>query len=243
MCRGLRYEGRLGLRFEAATQRLLRRDLSYLDTISGPRLRRELLAILAEERPEQILARGQTLGVLSALHPALSLNHRRVAAFAAARGRGLASLVEVYLCLLTAEAGQAQVEGAVLRLALHGALARAFRDAVRLREGAPQLAAPDLRPSQVMASIEPFSVVAISARALLQPPGVVRDRLWHYLEHWRYRRPALRGHDLQALGVEPGPAMGRMLARLRAARLDGEAQGREDEVGLVRAWRSAGIPT
>ena len=242
MLRGFRYEGRLGFRFEAATQRLLRRNLSYLDTVSGPRLRRELLAILAEDQPERVLARGQTLGVLSALHPALSLNRRRVAAFVAARDRSLASLDDVYLCLLTAEAAQAQVEEAILRLSLHAAFARALRDAARLRERASQLAAPNLRPSQVVSTLEPFSAAAVAAQALLQPPGVVRERLWHYLEHWRYRRPALRGRDLQALGVEPGPAMGRMLAQLRAARLDGEAQGREDEVRLARAWHSAGTP-
>jgi len=80
----------------------------------------------------------------------------------------------------------------------------------------------------------------VCAHALLEPPGSVERRLWQYLEHWRYRRAALRGRDLLALGVAPGPAMGRMLARLRAARLDGEARGREDEVMLVRAWLSKG---
>jgi tRNA nucleotidyltransferase (CCA-adding enzyme) len=242
MLRGLRYEGRLGFRFQVASERLLRRDLSYLDTISGPRLRHELLAILDEERPERILMRGQALGLLPALHVALSMNRRRAAAFAAARGRDLASLGEVYLCLLTVEAGQAQVEGVILRLALHGGWARALRDAVRLRAETSQLAAPDLPPSQVVAILEHFSAAAVAGHALLQPPGATRDRLWQYLERWRYRRPALRGQDLQALGVEPGPTMGRMLAQLRAARLDGEAQGREDEVRLVRAWQSAEAP-
>lgn len=242
MLRGLRYEGRLGFHLEPTTERLLRRDLSYLDTISGPRLRRELLAILGEEHPERILMRGQTLGVLPALHPALSLDRRRAAAFAAAHERGLAPLAEVYLCLLTAEAARAQVEDAILRLALHGGAARAPRDAVRLRDAVRQLAAPDLRPSQVVAVLEPFSVAAVAAQALGQPQGTVRERLWQYLDRWRHRRPALRGHDLEALGMEPGPAMGKILARLRAARLDGEAQGREDEVKLVQTWRSAGTP-
>jgi tRNA nucleotidyltransferase (CCA-adding enzyme) len=238
--RGLRYEGRLGLRFAATTRRLLCRDLSYLDTISGPRLRRELLAILAEECSERILARAQALGVLSALHPALSFDSRRAAAFAAARRRPLAPLPEVYLCLLAAGATPDQVEGSLHRLALHGAWERALRDALRLRQEALRLAVPGLRPSQAVAILEPLSAAAIVAHALLEPPGVVRRRLRQYLEHWRYRRPALRGQDLQALGVAPGPAMGQMLARLRAARLDGEARGREDEVMLIRAWQSAG---
>jgi tRNA nucleotidyltransferase (CCA-adding enzyme) len=241
--RGLRYEGRLGFRFEAATQRLVGRDLSYLDTISGLRLRRELLAILAEERPERILARAQALGVLPALHPALSFDRRRAVAFAAARRRPLAPLPEVYLCLLTAGAGPDQVEGAILRLALHGVWERALRDALRLREEVSRLAVPNLRPSQVVAVLEPLSAAAIAAHTLLEPPGIVRRRLRRYLEDWRYRRPALRGRDLQALGVIPGPSMGQMLARLHVARLDGEVQRREDEVKLVRAWQSGGLPS
>jgi tRNA nucleotidyltransferase (CCA-adding enzyme) len=241
--RGLRYEGRLGFRFEATTQRLLCRDLSYLETISGPRLRRELLAILAEDCAQRVLARAQALGVLPALHPALSFDRRRAAAFAAARRRPLAPLPEVYLCLLVAGAAPHQVEGALLRLALHGAWERAPRDALRLRQEALRLAAPGLRPSQVVAILEPLNAAAIAAHALLEPPGIVRRRLRQYLEHWRYRRPALRGQDLQDLGVAPGPVMGQMLARLRAARLDGEARGREDEVMLIRAWQSAGTPS
>jgi len=241
--RGLRYEGRLGFRFEAATQRLLCRDLSYLDTISGPRLRRELLAILAEERPERILARAQALGVLPALHPALSFDRRRAVAFAAARGRPLAPLPEVYLCLLAAGAAPDQVEGAILRLALHGPWERALRDALRPQEEASRLAAPGLRPSQVATILEPLSAAAIAAHALLASPGIVRRRLRQYLEDWRYRRSALRGRDLQVLGVAPGPVMGQMLARLRVARLDGEVRRREDEVKLVCAWQSAGTPS
>ena len=240
--RGLRYEGRLGFQLHPGTLRLLGRDLSYLDTISGARLRRELLAILAEDCPERILARAQALGVLPALHPALSFDRRRAAAFVAARGRPIAPLSEVYLCLLAAGATPAQVESAVLRLALHGAWERALRDGVRLREEASQLEAPDLRPSQVVAILEPFSAAAVCAHALLEPPGSVQRRLWRYLEHWRYRRAALHGRDLLALGVAPGPVMGQMLARLRAARLDGAARGREDEVMLVQGWLAAGLP-
>jgi hypothetical protein len=38
-------------------------------------------------------------------------------------------------------------------------------------------------------------------------------------------RPAISGEDLVAAGVRPGPAIGRSLAAVRAALLDGEVDG------------------
>jgi hypothetical protein len=51
---------------------------------------------------------------------------------------------------------------------------------------------------------------------------------------YRSVRPILRGDDLPSLGVSPGKAVGEVLARLRAAKLDGEVRTRADEERLVR---------
>jgi tRNA nucleotidyltransferase (CCA-adding enzyme) len=47
--------------------------------------------------------------------------------------------------------------------------------------------------------------------------------------------PLLRGRDLPALGVEPGPAMGRLLARVWAQQLDGTVTSREQALEAARA--------
>src|SRR3990170_552990 len=60
--RGARYEARLAFRFEPQTLRWLRRDVRYLDAISGPRLRDELLRALREPQPERILLRLEEVG-------------------------------------------------------------------------------------------------------------------------------------------------------------------------------------
>src|SRR3989304_5463416 len=83
--RGARYETRLGFRFEPQTLRWLRRDIRYLDTISGRRLRDELLRVLREPRPERILMRLHGLGALGAVPPSLSFHKRRASAFARLR--------------------------------------------------------------------------------------------------------------------------------------------------------------
>jgi poly(A) polymerase len=48
-------------------------------------------------------------------------------------------------------------------------------------------------------------------------------------------RPPLRGDELaEALGIEPGPRLGELLAELQAAAYAGEIRGREDAVALAR---------
>jgi tRNA nucleotidyltransferase (CCA-adding enzyme) len=47
-------------------------------------------------------------------------------------------------------------------------------------------------------------------------------------------RPSLGGADLKAMGFAPGPLYRQILDRLMAARLDQEAQTREEELALVQ---------
>jgi tRNA nucleotidyltransferase (CCA-adding enzyme) len=52
---------------------------------------------------------------------------------------------------------------------------------------------------------------------------------------WRHVRPGLTGDDLKRLGVPQGPQIGRLLTRILAAKLDGEAPTLEAEESLVRS--------
>ena len=52
------------------------------------------------------------------------------------------------------------------------------------------------------------------------------------------RRPPLRGDELaRELGIEPGPELGRLLARLEEAAFAGEATDRDQAVELARRLR------
>ena len=69
--RGLRYEQRLNFQLGENSLKLLKRNVSMLDTISGDRIRHELELVLEEEFPEKVLLRAKKLKVLPKLHPAL----------------------------------------------------------------------------------------------------------------------------------------------------------------------------
>lgn len=101
-----------------------------------------------------------------------------------------------------------------LRTAADDALLRASADRVELRLLA-----------ELLEAIEPGRGLSVRARA--EALGVLDGPL-----------PALvTGRDLRALGLPPGPAMGRLLALVRRAQHRGEVACREDGLALVRRYR------
>jgi tRNA nucleotidyltransferase (CCA-adding enzyme) len=232
--RAVRYAVRLGFRLEPKTLALLRRDVSYLDTISGARLRQELLRLLAEERPETALLRCGVLGVLAAIHPALRFDRRLAAAFRTARRRGAPLGAELYLSLLGTCLSPEEASGMAHRLALSARERRALQGAAALSCAIAELAQPRLRPSQAVARLEAYPEASLWAWALVAPTPTVRRRFRRYLEYWRYVKPRLDGRALQRLGVPSGLLVGEALRMLRVARLDGRVRSREEEVGAVR---------
>jgi tRNA nucleotidyltransferase/poly(A) polymerase len=78
MVRLARFAGR-GYRVAAATRALVTRDRAYLGTVSDERLREELLAILAEDRPSRGLQISARWGVLPYLAPGVAkIDARRI---------------------------------------------------------------------------------------------------------------------------------------------------------------------
>ena len=231
--RGARYEARLGFRFEPQTLRWLRRDVRYLETISGQRLRDELLRVLREPRPESILLRLGELGALAALHPSLSIDERRAAAFARLRDLRDDPPATICLALLAWDLTPSQAAAFAGRLSLTRREAEAVRAAPEAKALLPALSA-DIPPSRVVELLSPLPAAAVWAMAAAAE-GPAADQALHYLRRWRHLKPALDGHALLALGAPAGPRLGEVLRRLKAAKLDGEVRTRRDEERLARA--------
>ena len=233
--RAVRYETRFSFSIEEETLALLKRDLAYLDTISGARVRHELLRLLAEDRPEKGLLRCQELGVMAAIHRALRFDDELATAFRRARRAGRASpQPELYLSLLGTRLSPADAEAVTLRLALSKRQRQALEGAAALAQLLPWLSRRGIRPSQVVERLEPYPLSAVDACALLTSRSAAREKLRHYLKNWYYVKPSLDGRALERLGVVRGPGMRDVLRLLKAARLDGQARSRQDEVELVQ---------
>jgi tRNA nucleotidyltransferase (CCA-adding enzyme) len=240
--RAARYAARLSFRIEELTLAWLRRDLHYLDTISGPRLRHELLRCLQEERPEEALLVLAELGVLARLHPSLSFDAAAAGALARARreaGREASPLLG--LAMLGARLQENEALAVASRLALTRAERQVLLAMARLRALAPELASPERAPSHICALLDGYPPAALWAYAFTVDNPLTRQRVLDYLRQWRHRRPHLTGRDLANLGVPPGPAMGRVLAHLRDACRDGRVRTRQEEVELVRSLLAGGL--
>lgn len=232
--RGIRYEQRLGFKFEEETERLLRRDVKMLRTISGDRLRHELERVLEEEAPEKALRRAGELGVLKELHPALKGNGWLAKVFRRARRGGKVPSANLYLCLLCYQLNENEAEEFLKRLNFPARATKAVLDTVRLESEVRRLADEDIKPSAVYELLHSYDSVAVEANLVAADSPLTKRHLQLYLSKLRYVRTLLDGVDLAALGIPVGPAIGEALAALRTARLDGELRTRRDEVEFVR---------
>jgi tRNA nucleotidyltransferase (CCA-adding enzyme) len=249
MFRAIRLEQRFGFILHRHTLRLLGRavDKGWIELLSGARLWRELRLMLTGESPTACLRRLDELGILSHIDADLGLSPDRLALLtrvaearvelAETHADVLGQAWLVYLAALFHGLDANILRRAGARLALAPRTIQELVDALTAVERASQrLCTTDKRrPSEVVAALRALPLEMLPLLLALCPGREVHQHVQHYLTTWRYIRPDLTGDDLKRLGVPQGPQIGRLLARVLAAKLDGEASTREAEEVLVRS--------
>jgi tRNA nucleotidyltransferase (CCA-adding enzyme) len=221
--RAARLATRLGCRIDHGTRRLAgsAAALDVYQALSGDRLRGELELMLAEPRPAAALGEAGRLGAWGLLGRGAEPGPRAGRLLATAlRPRGLAGLggpTVLALSLLALAEGRPAAETWARRLAVAPPLREAIR---RARDDAPALLARLGRirdPGAAYAILRPVPEVTLAwARALAGRPRA-RRHLDNHLRRWRRLPTLATGDDVAALGIPPGPRVGAVLRRLRAA--------------------------
>ena len=234
--RALRYEQRLDFQLERETRRWLERDLSYLESVSGDRIRHELELALEEENPGKLLRRAGELGVLAKIHPSLQVDGGLAGMFEQARRCNVAGVTPagLYLALLVYSLNRPETEQLIAYLRPRKVTARTLRDTLLLKDKLDILADEGLPDSRLYALLRGFSNTAVAAGALAADSAPVSRRLEHYLGKLRSVKPVLGGEDLKKMGVTHGPAIREILSTLLDARLDGKVTTRQQEEALAR---------
>lgn len=64
--------------------------------------------------------------------------------------------------------------------------------------------------------------------------AALQKNISRYITLWRREKANVSGEDLRAMGLQPGPAFGRVLEAVLAAKLDGLATSQEQQLELAR---------
>ncbi len=241
--RAVRLEQRLGFRIEPRSEELIGHAVALLDRVSGDRIRHELALILNEIEPLRALVRLEQLGVLRALHPALRVDEWLRAAFYAVRyarqQHPWPSLAEfdnwmlTTFALLTSRLPESDLEELGRRLQFSRVYLNHLHDARTAITTLDDLSVPQ-PPSAIVHWLEPLSEVGWLAAWAAAPNAVAREHIARFAQEWRFVRPVIGGHALEALtGLKPGPVYGTLLGSLRDAWLDGTITTPEEEQQML----------
>ena len=236
--RAARYAVRLGFNLDAQTEYPLRRDVSYLDTISPARLRDEFVRVLQEGRAVSILEMLHGLGAFQSVHPALAVEAQTLDALRRAEQSDYDDKPALYLAILAYSMNANEKIAFTERLRLSSRWAQIIRDTGLARsrvQDDPSIEGFSL--AEIYMRLRALQEAAILGCALSQVDDLATQRLMLYLNELRHIKPMLSGNDLIALGLPQGPRIGELLDDLLEARLNQRIETREDEINFVQARR------
>jgi tRNA nucleotidyltransferase (CCA-adding enzyme) len=231
LLRALRYEARLGGRLDPHTEALASEAIAAgaMDTVSGKRIRDELLDLLREAEAPAALARMRELKLDCALHPAWRVIPERAgSAMLACAETGADPALTSLAALMVPDAE------ALHPLLDRLALTRQERDrvsrAAEVGGHMTHLLRADLTASGIHSLLhgEPLETLAVTLAW-----GAPGEPVLRYLSDLRDVRLEVTGDDLVAAGVPQSPAVGVALEETLRRKLDGEVSGREDELALA----------
>ena len=227
--RAIRFAGREGYQLDEHTERLIRRDVRYLETVSGERIRHEIERIFLEPTSSAMLQVANDLKVLQAIHPALGFDQSIVPPITC----DLDDLNLIFYGLITRQVSPEDVEPITTRLMLDSVRAAFVNDIVSIRAIVPSLRLSKFN-SETYYLLEGLQPLALDAYATFTDDAEAVKRIRLYLDELRFVRPSITGESLLAEGVPEGPWIGQLLKSLLAARLDGDISSYEEEVEFVR---------
>ncbi|HZK25408.1 MAG TPA: CBS domain-containing protein [Oscillospiraceae bacterium] len=248
LLRAIRFEQRFAFQLEETTQALLENAVKtrVLENVSKERLYDELSLIFQEKKIAAMLNRIFELGLDVSIFPGVRYHELLK--------QRLFTVQEVLACVqrtwLDAKPIPAALYLASLMLDLRFQEARHLcrrlrlpRDTIRRVLNAitvvPQLQEElttdeELKPSQLEHWLGGQPLETMLLLLVVSKHSLVWSRIYFYWEKIRPIQIEISGHDLEVLGLPPGPAYQEILTAVRAARVDGLVGNKEEELAFVQ---------
>ncbi len=235
--RAARFAGRFGYDLEWRTREWLNEavGLQLPSTLSGARLREELIPLLMEKDPRPAFKLLSQWGALAFLVPHLKWEKSHDTFFGQLmKSSGTENALLMRLLVLVHTLPFSKAVGSLGHLMFPQTMIEQVEMALtllaRLREGALSMA--DVKRGArkpLLPEVKAFMTKALKVKNLAPKKSAVLD--WQRFEH---SAPALTGQDVRDLGYKPGPVYSKIFDALRQARWEGKLRTREEEIRFLQ---------
>ena len=250
--RAIRFETRFQFHLGGQTERLIKNalQLKMFEKISPNRLFNELNHIFAEKDAHACIKRMEEFNLLKTIHPLLALSSSKsvllgetqsvLAWYSRLYGGQAPQPWILYLFVLTRNGKYPEVSEVLERL---GLTQRAKTECLRLREAVRQVQIrlarwqkEDGSMSGLYLILSRMDVEGVLILMALYHDDDISKNLSLYLTHLQSEKPDITGEDLKNIGVPQGPLFATILNQVLAAKLDGKASSREEQLKLAEEF-------
>jgi tRNA nucleotidyltransferase (CCA-adding enzyme) len=245
--RAVRFEQRFGFRIEPHTLRLLTDAVrqGLLLEVQPQRLRDELFLIMKEEYPERALARLRELAGFGFISPRIRWGRNFPGFFSAIRAedawfkascsaRRHVDLWVMYLAALCSSLKRDEALSVCRRFGFgRGETSRIIAYIAVRAKAREIISRKGVAPSALFRLLDPLPYEVILLLRAAAGTVVIKRRIAEFFRSCHGTRVFVSGHDLQRLGIAPGPEYQRILRALLDAKLDGRVTTKEDELAFI----------
>ncbi len=243
--RAVRFEQRYDFTIDGRTVSLIRNAVrrEMFNAVSGERLREEIELLLKEKDPLKAIKRMRGLHELRFIHPKIRFDKASEEACGNikalygqfqeyfSRKRGI-DLWLVYFMVLIDGLNMKETLDVCARFAMKRSdrmrltACKQFGSRVSrlLRDKRP------VRPSEVYRLLEPLPYETLLFFMAKSGRRLIKRRVTDFLTKYNGIRIGIRGEDLKALGMTPGPEFTQILEKTLSAKLDGKLKNKREEL-------------
>ncbi|BCB95574.1 poly(A) polymerase [Dissulfurispira thermophila] len=243
--RAIRFSERFGFKLTRHTENLIRSAIrmNIFEKLSGTRLYDELMLTFDETNPVKALKRLGDYELLKVIHPKISFSpelesllqsvHDTITWFELLFLNEKYDKGMLYIMALLYKLNKEEREVALNRLSVTSRLKNKILNGLNAAKNILRGLKPD-NPIEIYHMLEGHDIEFILFSMALTNDSEKKKAISHFLVKLRGIRPELKGDDLKALGISPGPEYSRIFKKILDEKLINRLHTKDEEIEFVK---------